>query len=341
MRPANLRAHPQASDTAAAADRFADDVRASLGRSPKQIPSRYLYDPLGSALFDAICHLPWYRLTASETQLLARHGSAILGALGPLARIVELGSGNGSKLVTLLASRPRAVTPLGVHLVDVSGAALVAATRALGVFDDVRVTAHEASYESGLDAVMPALAGAGRTLALFLGSNIGNYDPADSTALLGHVRSVLRPGDGLLLGADLVKPEPELLQAYDDPLGVTAAFNRNLLVRMNRELDADFDLEGFAHRAAWNSAASRVEMHLVSLRAQQVRIPRAGIVVSLERGEYIWTESSYKYEPAGVVERLESVGFARREQWIDAAARFALTLVEVPGARAGAGTRPA
>jgi L-histidine Nalpha-methyltransferase len=167
-----------------------------------------------------------------------------------------------------------------------------------------------------------------RALVVFLGSNIGNFDPPESRAFLAEVRAALRPGDALLLGADLVKPERELRLAYDDPLGVTAAFNRNLLVRMNRELGADFDLRSWAHRALWNAAESRVEMHLVALGPQRVRVPAADLEVELAAGDTIWTESSYKYTPADIDGLLECGGFRVAARWIDRADGFALTLAE-------------
>ena len=180
----------------------------------------------------------------------------------------------------------------------------------------------------GLVDAMAARGPAGRTLTLFLGSNIGNFDPPGADEFLLSVRASLASGDALLIGTDLVKPERDLLLAYDDPLGVTAAFNRNLLVRINRELGADFDVSAFRHRALWNGAESRVEMHLVAARKQQVRIPAASLEVTFEEGETIWTESSYKYRPDDVVRMLERDGFRRVEQWMDEADGFALTLVE-------------
>ena len=215
-----------------------------------------------------------------------------------------------------------------MHLVDVSGAALALATRTLAALDaDLTIVAHEATYESGLLDAMALRPAAGGTLALFLGSNIGNFDPPGADAFLRGVRASLAGGDMLLVGTDLVKPERDLLLAYDDPLGVTAAFNLNLLVRINRELGADFDVHAFRHRAMWNAAASRVEMHLIATRAHQVRIPGASLEVAFDEGESIWTESSYKYKPESVVQMLERVGFARVDQWIDEANGFALTLV--------------
>ena len=146
-------------------------------------------------------------------------------------------------------------------------------------------------------------------------------------ALLRQIRAALQPGDGFLVGADLVKPEPQLLLAYDDPLQVTAAFNRNLLVRINRELGGNFELEGFAHRAVWNREESRVEMHLVSTRAQEVRIPAAELTLAFEEGETIWTESSYKYEPELLAREFRHAGFAMKHQWVDEPSRFALSLI--------------
>jgi L-histidine N-alpha-methyltransferase len=187
------------------------------------------------------------------------------------------------------------------------------------------VVSYRTTYEEGLRRAMSDRDATGSILVLLLGSNIGNSDPPAAYEFLREIRASLRLGDGLLMGADLVKPEEELVRAYNDPLGVTAAFNRNVLVRINDELDGNFDLEAFAHDAIWNDAESRIEMHLVSLCDQQVRIERADCVVTFAKGEFIWTESSYKYSPTTVVEMAATVGFGRRAQWIDSEAKFALT----------------
>lgn len=331
--PPESNALPRASTIATA--KFAADVAYYLNQQPRQLPSRYLYDALGSALFDAICRLPWYKVTRAEAGLLARHGSDILAALEPLGSLVELGAGNGEKLAVLLSARPPEASRLPVHLVDVSRAALDAASAAIKAVADVEVVTHEARFLEWLRAArgQTASPGApGRTLALFLGSNIGNFDPPAAAGMLTAIRGALAPGDALLLGADLVKPEPDLMLAYDDPLGVTAAFNRNLLVRMNQELDADFDLAHFRHCARWNPDASRIEMHLVSTCAQRVRVGAAEVDMTLREGETIWTESSHKYSPEQVTGMLERAGFNRRSQWTDADAGFALTLGEASGA---------
>ena len=323
----SMRPSVASSQAEGAARDFAADVGYYLTLHPRQLPSKYFYDALGSALFDAICELPWYRITRAELGLLRARGRDILRHVAPLSSVVELGPGNGSKLLTLVEADPARSRRLQLHLIDVSRAALDASSQALAALNDVDVAAHQASYEAGLAEIAAEPHGPGRTLALFLGSNIGNFDRPGADAFLRGIRGALAVDDGLLLGADLVKPDEVLVAAYDDPLGVTAAFNRNLLVRINRELGGDFDLEAFSHRAVWNAAESRVEMHLVSRRRQTVRVAASGISFSLEEGETIWTESSYKYTPAGVTAMLERVGFRTVEQWIDGDDGFALTLL--------------
>jgi dimethylhistidine N-methyltransferase len=327
MTPRLARLLPAGLDSPEAA--FAEDVRDHLTRTPRRLPSRYLYDDLGSALFDAICELPWYRITRAETRLLTAHGTQVWEAMEPLDRVIELGPGDGRKLATLMSRRPRRLGPLRVDLVDVSTAALDSTASALARIGVTRVVRHAATYESGIEAAAGS-APRGRALVLFLGSNIGNYEPASADAFLRHVQRRLVPGDALLLGVDLVKPERELLQAYDDPLGVTRAFNLNLLARINESLGADFDLAAFEHRAVWNARASRVEMHLVSTCQQHVNIPGAGLELELEASETIWTESSYKYLPDDVVRVVGRAGFEATGQWQDERAGFALTLCEVP-----------
>ncbi len=309
-------------------EQFAGDVRHYLAQAPRQLPSRYLYDALGSALFDAICELPWYGITRAETRMLVEHGPKAWAAMSPLERIIELGVGDGRKLAALLACRPRGLPRLRVDMVDISAAALDSATRTLAGAEGVQVVRHRATYEDGIEQASGAMS-RGRALVLFLGSNIGNFDPPSRDAFLRGIRRHLRPGDALLLGVDLVKPERDLIVAYDDPLGVTGAFNLNLLMHINRELGADFDPAGFAHRAIWNARDARIEMHLVSTRRQTVRIPASGIVLELQPSETIWTESSYKYGPADVIRMVEDAGFKASGFWEDAKARFALTLCEV------------
>ena len=293
---------------------FARDVRRDLALSPKQIQSKYLYDALGSCLFEAICRLPWYRITRAE------------GRLPYSLTLSELGCGNGEKVAMVadaLRSRRRGVS---VHLIDISPTALALSEMTLNRFEHVSVVGHRATYEEGLRRAAAERTGRGTMFVLFLGSNIGNFDPPAAHDFLLEIRRALRPGDALLLGADLVKPEHELQLAYDDPLGVTAAFNKNLLARMNAELLADFDLAAFDHRAVWSPRDRRIEMRLVSRSAQDVAIPRADTTVHFAPGEFIWTESSYKYSPEQVTAMGAAAGFRALEQWIESEARFALSL---------------
>jgi L-histidine N-alpha-methyltransferase len=312
-------------------EQFAIDVARDLQRRPRQLQSQYLYDGLGSSLFEAICRLPWYRITRAEARLIARHAGDVTHRLGNRSAgevtIVELGVGSGEKLAALIEALPAVLAPT-VHLIDVSSAALDATAARLSGLSRAAITRHQETYERGLEIVGRTTRRDRRKLVLFLGSNIGNFDAAASHDFVVSMRRAMAPGDLLLLGADLVKPEADLLMAYDDPLGVTAAFNKNLLVRLNRELGANFDLLAFDHRAVWNEEARRVEMHLVCRVPQHVRIPAAGIQVTLSPGETIWTESSYKYTPAGIVSMAVDGGFAVAEQWIDAEACFALSLFE-------------
>ncbi|MCC6559412.1 MAG: L-histidine N(alpha)-methyltransferase [Polyangiaceae bacterium] len=306
---------------------FADDVRRGLGSTPKRLDPTYLYDALGSRLFEAICELPWYPLTRAETALLSRHGARMVAGVGDGATLVELGCGSGEKLALLAAPLCARARGVRVELVDVSDTALELSTRTLARLG-AQVTAHRATYDEGLArAAARRPRGPGAALVLFLGSSIGNLDPPAAEAFLRRIRAALCPGDGLLLGADLVKPVEELLLAYDDPVGVTAAFNKNLLARMNRELGADFDLRAFDHRAAWDPARSRVEMHLVSRGRQSVRIPAAGIDVELADGESIWTESSHKYSPDQIGGMAARAGFRCAHQWIEPTARFSTSLL--------------
>ena len=305
---------------------LAADVRHYLSQTPRQLPSRALYDTLGSLLFDAICELPWYPLTRAERRLIRTHGDAILRRAGTPTRIVELGPGNGSKLDLLMSTGGSAEAIRRIDLIDVSASALRDAARRLQESRTIEVVTHEARYEDGLRALATSTRGNEPTLVLFLGSNIGNFDPPGATTFLRGIRESLSPRDSLLIGVDLVKPEKDLLLAYDDPLGVTAAFNKNLLVHLNHVLGATFDVTSVDHRAVWNATASRVEMHLVSRHDQRVSIPAAGLSIQLHRGEHIWTESSYKYSEGHFERLLESAGFAPTARWRDDEGKFLLVL---------------
>ena len=305
---------------------LARDVADGLTKRPKRLPAKYFYDALGSQLFEAICELPWYKITRGERTLLERHAGGILSDLGSDGWLVELGSGSGAKLSVLLSRLPEGRESIDVHMVDISPSALESSRLTLARHSSVAVVGHEATYEVGLQQALGQRDGSGPALVLFLGSNIGNLTPDDAHRFLRNIRNQCRPGDRFVLGADLVKPESELLLAYDDPLGVSAAFNKNLLARLNRELGADFNLARFEHRVMWNAEASRVESYLESQTEQVVCITGAECCVRLTEGERIWTESSSKYEPETLVAMGERAGFVLRDQWIEADSRFALTL---------------
>jgi len=307
---------------------LAADVRHYLLQSPRQLPSRALYDTLGSTLFDAICHLPWYPVTRAERRLITSHRADIFAAAGGPQRLIELGCGNGDKL-NLLLGAPGDSAAIGIErvdLVDVSASALAQASRSIADERDLVVFTHQDRYEDGLRRAAASRLPGQRDCVLFLGSNIGNFDPPGAAEFLVRIRGALRRDDGLLIGADLVKPERDLLLAYDDPLGVTAAFNRNLLVRINRELGGTFDVTGFEHRAVWNRAESRIEMHLVSKRRQSADIALSGLSLDFQAGETIWTESSYKYEVATFDAMLQNAGFVPAHRWIDKQGQFLLVV---------------
>jgi L-histidine Nalpha-methyltransferase len=315
--------HTQPATPSTSRDTFAAEVREYLERTPRQLPSKYLYDELGSSLFEAICRLPWYRIARAESALLAAHARTILQPLRRPLSIAELGCGSGEKLAILTANGGEPTA--SIQLVDISAAALDMAQYRLHAIGYRNVVAHRSTYEEGLVQIAHSRPAEGALILLFLGSNIGNFDPPVARELLCRIRAALEPGDAFLLGSDLVKPERDLLLAYDDPLQVTAAFNRNLLRRINDELDATFDLDAFAHRAFWNSTERRVEMHLISRRRQAIDIRAAEYAVTLEAGEHIWTESSHKYEVNQVIAEGRATGFDGADQWVDEDARFALT----------------
>ena len=314
-------ASPLLADSASA---FANDVKKGLSASPKYLDAKYFYDGLGSLLFEAICLLPEYPITRAETLLLELYAAEMVEPLGKIDALVELGCGSGMKLA-IVAKALAGRGPLDVHLIDVSQKAIEMSEAAMAEFDHVTVHGHAATYDEGLSRLarkkLP-----GKKLVLFLGSNIGNFEPGQAHAFLKTIRASLHPGDGLLLGADLVRAEADLVEAYDDPIGVTAAFNKNVLSRINHELGADFDLRSFDHQARWNAKDSRVEMHLVSRRAQEVSIPGADVVADFAEGESIWTESSHKYTPERLVDVGKSVGLVAERQWIEPDGRFCTTL---------------
>jgi L-histidine N-alpha-methyltransferase len=304
-----------------------EDVRAGLsGPGQKMLPSRWLYDEVGSALFEAICLLPEYGLTRADARILENHAAEIAGrARGPL-RVAELGSGSARKSRPLLAALARE-RPLTYVPIDISRAALTRCEAELGLLARLAVEPLEAEYLEGLAWAAAARKESERLLVLFLGSTIGNFDRPEAVEFLAEVRRVLDPGDMFLLGTDLLKPVPELLAAYDDAAGVTAAFNLNLLARMNRELDANFDLTRFVHEARWDARERRIEMHLRSVEAQSVDIPAARLRIEWREGETLWTESSHKFAPDEPSRLARRAGFRAVEAWSDREWPFAETLM--------------
>jgi dimethylhistidine N-methyltransferase len=306
---------------------FASDVRAGLTRpGQKELPSKYFYDDVGSALFEVISRLPEYGLTRADERLLRRHSDEIVDRIGGPVAVAELGSGSGKKTRWLLEALCRRQRTL-YYPVEISRSALVMCERELGDIDAISILGFEREYLDGLLEVAACRQSGQRLFVLFLGSTIGNFDRPAGVKFLAEVRRILEPGDSLLLGTDLEKPGAQLLAAYDDELGVTAAFNLNLLARINRELDADFDLSQFAHVARINRDARSVEMHLRSKRRQIVSIPEAEVVVEFHEGETIWTESSHKYSAEEIVATAGHAGFRCEAQWIDEQWSFAENLL--------------
>src|SRR5438067_2196062 len=282
-------------------DQFLADVLAGLSRSQKRLPAKYFYDAAGSRLFDRITELPEYYPTRTELGILRGHAAAMAARCGPRCLLVELGAGSLTKVRLLLDRLNR---PAGYVPVDVSGDHLRSAAAALADdYPDLDVRPVVADFTGPF--ALPGVPAA-RRVVFFPGSTIGNFDPPEADALLRRVAGLVGPGGGLLLGVDLRKPVDVLERAYNDAAGVTAAFNRNLLVRINRELGADFDPAAFRHRAFFNGERSRIEMHLVSAARQRVRV--GGAAFDFHVGESIHTENSYKYDVAGFAGRAAASG---------------------------------
>ena len=316
-----VQAHP---------DRYLDtlraDVRAGLTANPKTLPPKYFYDASGSKLFDEITRLPEYYLTRAETLILQEQAPAIAG-LSRCESLVELGSGTSAKTRLLLrALRDRGTLREFVPF-DVDPAVLAEASDALGEeYPGLRIAPFVGDFEHDLGAIP---AGGRRTIA-FIGSTIGNLEPAARSAFLAQVGAALRPGDTFLLGIDLVKDTGRLLEAYNDAAGVTAEFNRNVLLVVNRELDADFRVEEFEHVALWDAEHEWIEMRLRAAREQTVTIGDLGLVVCFAAGEELRTEISAKFRRAGIEAELAAAGLRTRAFWTDPAGDFGLLLAE-PG----------
>ena len=301
---------------------FAEEVRAGLTASQKSLSPKYFYDDLGSQLFEAICRLPEYYLTRAEREILRDNADEIVAQVSKPARLIELGSGSAEKTRYLIEALLKRQSSLHYLPVDISSVSLERSSlELLQIYPRLSIAAYAADYFTALQSLTQPASGE-RTIALFLGSNIGNFDPDGSRALLREIRRVLKPADALLVGADLKKSPEVLIQAYDDPLGVTAAFNLNLLVRMNRELEANFDVTRFRHRATYNEKLGCMEIYVVSLEAQTVNIRGLDLQVSFDEGETIHTENSYKFDVEQLAELARATGFLLEKTWFDSARRF-------------------
>lgn len=317
-RPGRLR--PAAADAGA----FLADALAGLRKPQKELPCKYFYDAAGSALFDAICEQPEYYPTRCELAVMKAHAADMAGRLGRGCLVVEYGSGSSVKTRALLRPlpRPAAYVPVDISADHLHRSAADLARR----FPDVEVHPVAADFTRPFD-LPPVATDVNRRVVYFPGSTVGNFAPAEADRLLRAVADLCGPGGALLIGVDLKKDEAVLNAAYNDAAGVTTRFNKNLLVRMNCELGADFDVAAFDHRASYNAELGRVEMHLVSNRAQTVRL--GGRAVRFAAGETIHTENSHKYTVAEFAATAGRAGFRRAGMWTDAKGWFSVQLYEV------------
>jgi dimethylhistidine N-methyltransferase len=305
---------------------LAEDVRRGLSSQPKRFLPKYFYDQLGSQLFEAICLLPEYYLTRAENEILERYADEIVSSVDGNTTLVEMGSGSASKTRLIIEALLRKQSELLFIPVDISASALDSSSRILlQSYPQLSVEAYAADYFAGLAELGKQQRG--RTLALFLGSNVSNFDPDEALNFLRALREMLSDGDALLLGADLKKDKNILDAAYNDALGVTAAFNLNVLARINRELGGNFDLRAFQHRASYNETAGRVEIYIESTREQTVSISQLEMQVQFAAGEQIHTENSYKYDLSDIARLAGETGFTRAHTWLDQKEQFSSNLL--------------
>jgi L-histidine Nalpha-methyltransferase len=301
-------------------------VREGLLRDgQKQLPSKLFYDEIGSALFDVICLLPEYGLTRAEERILSRHATEIVNRLPQPVAVAELGSGTGKKTRLLLEALCRRHT-VSYYPIEISASALANCERELNDIRYITIVGLEREYLDGLLEVAARRGRGQHLLVLFLGSTIGNFEGEATSKFLRQVRQILCPGDFLLLGTDLEKSVPSLIAAYDDPTGVTAAFNLNILARINRELAANFSLDRFAHHIFFNEQTRSIEMHLRSCCSQTVHIPGADFSVDFAQDETIWTESCHKFSLSELRAMASDSGFRPVGTWLDSTWPFAENL---------------
>jgi L-histidine Nalpha-methyltransferase len=304
---------------------IADDVEAGLLSSPKTLPPRLFYDARGSGLFEKITALPEYYLTSTEREIFERCAAEMIATAGPDLRVVELGAGSATKTVILLRELARQQGKATFYPVDVSISAMEEADERLRrEIPGIELNPVVADYTSGLPFLKSLK---GRKLILYIGSSIGNFEPIQASAILSTIRASMSRGDAVLLGTDMRKSPKRLIPAYDDAAGVTAAFNKNVLVRINHELGADFDLDRFAHRAVWNADLSRIEMHLESLVDQRVHVRDLSLTIPFRRGETIHTENSYKFSMPMIRSIASNADLAVECTWSDPKQWFTVHLL--------------
>ena len=305
---------------------LAEDVRRGLLSQPKRFLPKYFYDELGSQLFEAICLVPEYYLTRAENEILQRYADEIVSSVDGNITLIEMGSGSASKTRLIIEALLRRQSNLLFIPVDISASALESSSRILlQSYDRLRIEAYAADYFAALAELRKQPRE--RTLALFLGSNISNFDPAEAVKFLHALRTVLSVGDGHLLGADLKKDKQTLEAAYNDALGITAAFNLNVLARINRELGGEFDLRNFRHLAFYNDEAGRIEIYIESCCDQTVTIKQLEMQVEFHAGEQIHTENSYKYDLSDMERLASDTGFKLARTWFDSEKRFSSNLL--------------
>ena len=310
---------------------LAEDVQAGLTVSPKTLPPKYFYDAVGSALFDVITLLPEYYPTRAEAEILANFADEIVAAVEGEKILVELGSGSATKTRRLIKAVLKTQNELLFLPNDISPTVLEESSRVLlQMYPQLRIEAYAADYFTALENFEKRTTRVAekRILALFLGSNIGNFTYEEARGLMTAWRKSLNPGDAVLLGTDLKKDARILIDAYDDPTLVTAAFNLNLLARLNRELDADFDLRKFRHRALYNETEGRVEMHLESSTRQTVRLAKLNLIIEFGEHETIHTENSYKFDLQDLTHLAQVSGFELKKSWFDSQKRFGSSLFQ-------------
>lgn len=304
---------------------FLEEALYGLSRAQKALPPKYFYDDAGSALFEAICGLPEYYPTRSEMAIMEQHAGDMARSLAGYATLIEYGSGSGRKTRVLLeALRPAVYVPIDISQEQLARSAY----RTAEAFPMLRVLAVCADYTQPIDLPDTKLPAGSRRAIYFSGSSIGNFTPAEAQGFLARAIRLAGPGGAMLIGVDLKKDPAILHAAYNDAQGITAAFNLNVLQRMNRELGADFDLNAFEHRAFYNAEAGRIEMHLMSKREQQVKLGQG--TFSFRSGETIHTENSYKYSIAEFQALARVSGFVPEHYWLDPLRLFSVHHLTIP-----------